>query len=104
MKLNQRSRRRSFAALTLACALCAGTFAMAHADALYILTGASDEAVLLDETTQAPDLSSQMVYVGSAAGIVGSASWKVHLRGSGYPDSACFLSILYRRDRENVSL
>ena len=68
MKLNQRSRRRSFAALTLACALCAGTFAMAHADALYILTGASDEAVLLDETAQAPDLSSQMVYVGNAAG------------------------------------
>lgn len=65
MKLSERSRKRSFAALALACALCAGAFAMVHADALYILTGASDEAVLLDETAEAPDLSSQMVYVGS---------------------------------------
>ena len=65
MKLSERSRKRPFAALALACALCAGTFAMVHADALYILTGAGDEAVLLDETAEAPDLSSQMVYVGS---------------------------------------
>ena len=40
MKLSERSRKRPFAALALACALCAGTFAMVHADALYILTGA----------------------------------------------------------------
>ena len=40
---------------------------MVHADALYILTGAGDEAVLLDETAEAPDFSSQMVYVGSGA-------------------------------------
>lgn len=67
MKLSERSRKRSFTALALACALCAGTFAMVHADALYILTGAGDEAVLLDETAEAPDFSSQMVYVGSGA-------------------------------------
>ena len=67
MKLSERSRKRSFTALALACALCAGTFAMVHADALYILTGAGDEAVLLDEAAEAPDFSSQMVYVGSGA-------------------------------------
>ena len=67
MKRSARSRKRSFAALALACALCAGTFAMVHADALYILTGAGDETVLLDETAEAPDFSSQMVYVGSGA-------------------------------------
>ena len=67
MKLSERSRKRSFTALALACALCAGTFAMVHADALYILTGAGDDAVLLDETAEAPDFSSQMVYVGSGA-------------------------------------
>ena len=67
MKLSQRSHKRSFTALALACALCAGTFAMVHADALYILTGAGDEAVLLDEAAEAPDFSSQMVYVGSGA-------------------------------------
>ena len=67
MKLSERSRKRSFTALALACALCAGTFAMVHADALYILTGAGDETVLLDETAEAPDFSSQMVYVGSGA-------------------------------------
>ena len=67
MKRSARSRKRSFTALALACALCAGTFAMVHADALYILTGAGDETVLLDETAEAPDFSSQMVYVGSGA-------------------------------------
>lgn len=67
MKRSAQSRKRSFTALALACALCAGTFAMVHADALYILTGAGDEAVLLDETAEAPDFSSQMVYVGSGA-------------------------------------
>ena len=67
MKRSARFRKRSFTALALACALCAGTFAMVHADALYILTGAGDEAVLLDETAEAPDFSSQMVYVGSGA-------------------------------------
>ena len=67
MKRSARSRKRSFTALALACALCAGTFAMVHADALYILTGAGDEAVLLDEAAEAPDFSSQMVYVGSGA-------------------------------------
>ena len=67
MKLSERSRKRSFTALALACALCAGTFTMVHADALYILTGAGDETVLLDETAEAPDFSSQMVYVGSGA-------------------------------------
>ena len=59
MKRSARSRKRSFTALALACALCAGTFAMVHADALYILTGAGDETVLLDETAEAPDFSSQ---------------------------------------------
>ena len=67
MKRSARSRKRSFTALALACALCAGTFAMVHADALDILTGAGDETVLLDETAEAPDFSSQMVYVGSGA-------------------------------------
>ena len=67
MKRSARSRKRSFTALALACALCARTFAMVHADALYILTGAGDETVLLDETAEAPDFSSQMVYVGSGA-------------------------------------
>ena len=67
MKRSARSRKRSFTALALACALCAGTFTMVHADALYILTGTGDEAVLLDETAEAPDFSSQMVYVGSGA-------------------------------------
>ena len=67
MKLSERSRKRSFTALALACALCAGTFTMVHADALYILTGTGDEAVLLDEAAEAPDFSSQMVYVGSGS-------------------------------------
>ena len=67
MKRSARSRKRSFTALALACALCAGTFTMVHADALYILTGTGDEAVLLDKAAEAPDFSSQMVYVGSGA-------------------------------------
>ena len=67
MKRSARSCKRPFTAPALASALCAGTFAMVHADALYILTGAGDEAVLLDETAEAPDFSSQMVYVGSGA-------------------------------------
>ena len=67
MKRSARFRKRSFTALALACALCAGTFAMVHADALYILTGTGDEAVLLDKAAEAPDFSSQMVYVGSGA-------------------------------------
>ena len=67
MKLSERSRKRSFTALALACALCAGTFTMVHADALYILTGTGDEAVLLDKAAEAPDFSSQMVYVGSGS-------------------------------------
>ena len=62
------SRRRSFAALVLVCTLCVSAFAMANADALYILTGSGDEALLLDETTKVESFASQMVYVGSGAG------------------------------------
>lgn len=42
--------------------------AMDQAAALYILTGADDAAIILDDTlTKAPDLSSQLVYVSTAA-------------------------------------
>lgn len=37
------------------------------ADALYILTGVEDDAIVLDEGASAPDLSSQLLYVSSGS-------------------------------------
>ena len=39
--------------------------AMNHADALYILTGVEDSAIVLDDETDTADLSSQLVFLSS---------------------------------------
>ena len=50
----------SLLVMTLAC-ICATSWA----DALYIITGTDDAAIVLDGSAKVPDLSSQMVYVTS---------------------------------------
>lgn len=50
---------------TLAVMLTAGLSATTQADALYILTGTEDSAIVLDGSRGAPDLSSRLVYTVS---------------------------------------
>lgn len=55
-----RTHRAAFL-LSLAAVLCTSAAATNWADALYILTGADDAAIILDEAQEVPDLSSQLV-------------------------------------------
>lgn len=50
-------------------------FAAGRADALYVLTGVEDTAIVLDQSAKAPDFSSQMVYLGSR-----SSGYEMNLR------------------------
>lgn len=61
-------RFRSRLAMTaFVCAAVVGTsfLATGWADALYIVTGVEDTAIVLDKSAKAPDFSSQMFYLGS---------------------------------------
>ena len=66
-KLHEFWKHRKVPVSMLVAVLCVSLFAMGHADALYILTGNSDSAVVLDESTTeetVKDFSSKLVYVG----------------------------------------
>ena len=59
-------KRSSLVFLMLVTVVCASFFMMDRANALYILTGASDSAIVLDDSTETeplPNFSSQLVYV-----------------------------------------
>lgn len=61
-------KRYSLSVFMLLCALAVGLFTMDRADALYILTGTADSAIVLDDSAEEKavrDLSSQLIYVGT---------------------------------------
>ncbi|MEG1657883.1 MAG: G5 domain-containing protein [Oscillibacter sp.] len=61
--------KRSTTAICLLTALaCVAAVSNEHANALYILTGADDAAIVLDETASVTDFSSQLVYLGTRSG------------------------------------
>ena len=62
-KLHGIWNRKHLALLTLMAVLLTAAAATNRAAALYILTGADDAAIVLDDKATAPDLSSQMVFV-----------------------------------------
>ena len=62
-KLNGIWNRKHLALLTLMAVLLTAVAATNRAAALYILTGADDAAIVLDDKATVPDLSSQMVFV-----------------------------------------
>ena len=59
--------RRHLVVLSLMAVLCASSAAMTQADALYILTGAEDSAIVLDGSKSVEDFSSQLVYLSSGS-------------------------------------
>lgn len=64
-KLHEHWAHRRTLLFALAMMVCACAAATGWADALFILTGADDTAIVLDGGTAVPDLSSQMVHVSS---------------------------------------
>ena len=62
-KLHGIWNRKPLALLTLMAVLLTAAAATNRAAALYILTGADDAAIVLDDKATVPDLSSQMVFV-----------------------------------------
>ena len=62
-KLHGIWNRKRLALLTLMAVLLTAAAATNRAAALYILTGADDAAIVLDDKATVPDLSSQMVFV-----------------------------------------
>ena len=62
-KLHGIWNRKHLALLTLMAVLLTAAAATNRAAALYILTGAGDAAIVLDDKATVPDLSSQMVFV-----------------------------------------
>ena len=62
-KLHAIWNRKHLALLTLMAVLLTAAAATNRAAALYILTGADDAAIVLDDKATVPDLSSQMVFV-----------------------------------------
>ena len=62
-KLHGIWNRKHLALLTLMAVLLTAVAATNRAAALYILTGADDAAIVLDDKATVPDLSSQMVFV-----------------------------------------
>ncbi|MDO4314712.1 MAG: G5 domain-containing protein [Oscillospiraceae bacterium] len=66
-KLHEHWAHRRTLLFALAVMVCSCIAATGWADALFILTGADDTAIVLDGKGNAPDLSSQMVHVSSGA-------------------------------------
>ena len=72
-KLHGIWNRKHLALLTLMAVLLTAAAATNRAAALYILTGADDAAIVLDDKATVPDLSSQMVFVTTGASATQSA-------------------------------
>ena len=71
IKLHQFKRRYGLPLFVAATVVCVSWISMDHANALYILTGTEDSAIVLDDETTAPrEISSQLVYL--SAGQTGS--------------------------------
>lgn len=66
-QLYRKLHGRLTALFTLVVLLTAAVNATTHAQALYLLTGTDDAAIVLDGTEKAPDLSSRMIYTVSSA-------------------------------------
>nr|WP_326185097.1 G5 domain-containing protein [uncultured Oscillibacter sp.] len=66
-KLHERWAHRRTLLFALAVMVCSCIAATGWADALFILTGADDTAIVLDGGGKAPDLSSQIVNISSGA-------------------------------------
>lgn len=64
-QLQKKLHERLTVLFTLAVLLTAAVNATTQAEALYIITGSDDSAIIMDGTRRAPDLSSRMVYVVS---------------------------------------
>lgn len=63
-KLHQLKRRYGLPLFVAATVVCVSWITMDHASALYILTGAEDTAIVLDEeSTQKHEISSQLLYL-----------------------------------------
>lgn len=64
IKLHQLRRRYGLPLFVAATVVCVSWISMDHANALYILTGTEDSAIVLDdETTATREISSQLVYL-----------------------------------------
>lgn len=64
IKLHQLKRRYGLPLFVAATVVCVSWISMDHANALYILTGTEDSAIVLDDETTAPrEISSQLVYL-----------------------------------------
>lgn len=66
-KLHEHWAHRRTLLFALAVMVCSSIAATGGADALFILTGAEDTAIVLNGSAKVPDLSSQMVHVTSGA-------------------------------------
>lgn len=66
-KLHEIKKRHVTALLVMAAVALTGATATGWANALYILTGVDDTAIVLDGSAEAPDLSSQVFYLASGA-------------------------------------
>lgn len=65
-KLHQFKRRYGLPLFVAATVVCVSWISMDHASALYVLTGAEDTAIVLDDTdTQSGEISSQLVYLSN---------------------------------------
>ena len=64
-KLHVLWNRHCLTVFTLVAVVGTSYAAMNHADALYILTGVEDSAIVLDDETDTADLSSQLVFLSS---------------------------------------
>ena len=85
-KLHGIWNRKHLALLTLMAVLLTAAAATNRAAALYILTGADDAAIVLDDKATVPDLSSQMVFVttgGKGYDVTLAAGQTVTIRRNG---------------------
>ena len=85
-KLHGIWNRKHLALLTLMAVLLTAAAATNRAAALYILTGADDDAIVLDDKATVPDLSSQMVFVttgGKGYDVTLAAGQTVTIRRNG---------------------
>jgi 3D (Asp-Asp-Asp) domain-containing protein len=64
-RLQGKNHHRLVPLFALAVALGASLSVTTHANALYILTGVEDSAIVLDGSEKAPDLGSRMIYTAS---------------------------------------
>lgn len=66
-KLHELWAHRATAVFMMAAMVVVSAAATDWANALYILTGTEDSAIILDESSDVPDISSQLVYVTSGS-------------------------------------